>query len=123
MAAVWTSVDGLSWQREPDVDNELGGEGTGQLMRSVTAGGPGLVAVGVEFDGAMVWTSSNGHDWQRVPEHGEVFALAGMVEVIAAGPGLVAVGHSWRDAPASTAPDGYDWQLGTGAVWTSPEGP
>ena len=41
-AAVWTSVDGLTWSRVPHDEGALGGEGF-QSMASVTAGGPGLV--------------------------------------------------------------------------------
>jgi len=41
-AAVWTSVDGITWSRVPH-DMDVFGEAE---MRSVTVGGPGLVAVG-----------------------------------------------------------------------------
>jgi hypothetical protein len=44
-AAVWTSVDGLSWSRVPH-DEALFGGATLQTMESVAAGGPGVVAVG-----------------------------------------------------------------------------
>src|SRR5262245_36453049 len=42
-AVVWTSVDGTTWSRVQD--EVLGGPGN-QVMFDVTAGGPGLVAVG-----------------------------------------------------------------------------
>ncbi len=72
-----------------------------QLMHSVTAGGPGLVAVGWDESGgdsdAAVWTSPDGITWSRVPHDEAVFggeADAGMSTVTAGGPGLVAVGAS-----------------------------
>ena len=69
-AAVWTSPDGQDWTLVPDPDSVFGGFSR-QDMRSVTLGGPGLVAVGTEFtdrgDRAAVWTSSDGLAWQRAP--------------------------------------------------------
>jgi hypothetical protein len=72
-AAVWTSVDGIIWTRVPH-DEAVFGEGVGfgsegfQGMNSVTAGGPGLVAVGFDgldgldgsdgVDGPAVWTAT-----------------------------------------------------------------
>jgi hypothetical protein len=44
-AAVWTSVDGITWSRVPHDEAVFGAE-TSQWMWSVTAGGPGLVAIG-----------------------------------------------------------------------------
>ena len=114
-AAVWTSPDGLSWTPVPDEDAVFGGEGD-QWMFSVTAGGPGLVAVGAErttdFDGA-VWTSPDGLSWTRVPHDETVFGGDYGQEIVdetSGGPGLVAVGS---DGPSSAARP---------AVWTSPDG-
>ena len=55
--AVWTSTDGLSWQRVAHDDVVFGGGQ--QSMLSVTSGGPGLTAVGSDKsrDAAAVWTS------------------------------------------------------------------
>ena len=44
-AAVWTSLDGLSWSRVPHDQAVFGGTGE-SFMVDVTIGGPGLVAVG-----------------------------------------------------------------------------
>lgn len=59
-AAAWTSPDGVRWSRVPHNEGVFGGE-RDQEMLSVTAGGPGFVAVGldgssgsVDFD-AAVW--------------------------------------------------------------------
>jgi len=60
-AAVWASFDGITWSRVAEDEAALGGAGD-QLMESVTAGGPGLVAVG--SDGpfgdldAAVWVAA-----------------------------------------------------------------
>ena len=97
-AAVWTSRDGFTWSRVPDDEAAFGGEGF-QEMLSVTAGGPGLVAVGSDDSGddivAAVWTSPDGITWSRVPDDESVFGGTGfheMLSVTAGGPGLVAVG-------------------------------
>lgn len=52
-AAEWASPDGISWSRVSHNEVVFGGEGS-QGMGSVTAAGPGLVAVGQDgpFDDA-----------------------------------------------------------------------
>jgi hypothetical protein len=118
-AAVWTSVDGITWTRVPHDEAVFGGERI-QTMESVTAGGPGLVAVGGdELTGsAAVWTSVDGITWFRVPHNETVFGTEGnpapMLSVTAGGPGLVAVGADlWppglAKTPAWTSPDGITW--------------
>ncbi len=99
-AAVWTSVDGVSWSRVPHDESVFGGVGF-QSMKSVAAGGPGLVAVG--YDGqipehdAAVWTSSDGVSWSRVPHNDAILGGGGaqvMFSVAASASGLVAVGDN-----------------------------
>lgn len=121
-AAVWTSPDGHTWSRVAHDEAVLGrltgppGPGApGAAMSSVTTGGPGLVAVGSDFDedvtNAAVWTSADGHTWSRVADDDAVFGGPGkpmMASVTAGGPGLVAVGELHAE--------------GAAAVWTSPEG-
>jgi hypothetical protein len=93
-AAAWTSANGRDWTRAPHSREQLGGPGD-QVMAAVTAGGPGLVAVGRSGAGAAVWTSADGLVWTRVasasltaPEGGEQ-----RLRAVAAVPGgLVAVG-------------------------------
>jgi hypothetical protein len=129
-AVVWTSPDGFVWSRVPHDEAIFGGLGE-QRMVSVTAGGPGLVAVGsvtgelvgrYAFD-AAVWTSPDGFTWSRVPHDEDIFATSGgerypgaheeqMLSVTAGGPGLVAVGFDSVDGDC-----GWD-----SAVWTSPDG-
>ena len=116
-AAVWTSVDGITWNRVPHDDDVFGGPQP-QGMRSVVAGGPGLVAVGYDGSGpdwdAAVWTSVDGETWERVPHLPRVFGGPRhqvMYSVAVAGPGLVAVGY-----------DGSTSDVAVAAVWTSVDG-
>ena len=138
-AAVWTSAAGFNWSRVPHDDAVFWGA-TGQRdqilrMSAVTAGGPGLVAVGasggasdyneitggwIERGVGVVWTSVDGITWSRVPYDPSVFGQwddqsggmsASMVDVTAGGPGFVAVGDVYRGG-----------RLGYGAVWTSVDG-
>jgi hypothetical protein len=114
-SAVWTSPDGYTWTKVPH-DEDIFGRSS---MHSITQGGPGLVAVGVdetEPDGPatvfpVVWTSPDGYNWTRVPHDPSVFSEgSGMVDVASGTSGLVAVGFEKRDG----------WPVA--AVWTSPHG-
>jgi hypothetical protein len=142
LAAVWTSVDGITWSRVAN-DDGVFGRATGKPndvfgMSAVTAGGPGLVAVGGrggESDEVVrsgqyifhrsvgaVWTSADGTTWTRVPHDRAAFGewharthdglSASMTDVTVGGPGLVAVGTVYRGERG----------FGHGAVWTSPDG-
>jgi hypothetical protein len=116
-AAVWTSVDGITWSRVPHDEAAFGGADF-QDMRSVTAGGPGLVAVGAHGVGpghnhALVWTSVDGITWSRVPHDNAIFGASEMEAVTVGGPGLVAVGTAFLNA---------DEESPAAAVWTSVDG-
>jgi hypothetical protein len=107
-AAVWTSVDGITWSRVPHDETVFGGA----AMNSVTVGGPGLVAVGGTNSGAAVWTSVDGLTWSRVPHDETVFGGdADMNSVTVGGPGLVAVGPEFLEGAAAvwTSADGLAW--------------
>ena len=91
-----------------------------QAMTAVVAGGPGLVAVGVDDSigdwRAAAWVSVDGAAWSRVL-HQEV-AFGGpdaqiTSSLVVGGPGLVAVGSEWLgggwDAAAWTSIDGRAW--------------
>lgn len=110
-AVVWTSVDGLSWSRVPHDEAVFGGEGD-QGMFDVTVGGPGLVAVGEDEQGAPVWTSTDGIKWIRIPPNEAVFPRStGIFRVFAGGPGLVAFGEAQWGVPAVwTSVDGTSWR-------------
>ncbi len=119
-AAVWTSEWGTVWTRVPHVEAIFGGPHR-QWMKGVTAGGPGVVAVGMDesVDGssdAAVWTSVDGTTWTQVPHNEAIFGGPGnlsMYGVTAGGPGLVAVGHeitnNESDAAVWTSVDGLTW--------------
>lgn len=104
----------LEWSRV-DLDQEVFGEASGPML-SVTAGGPGLVAVGfTQVDNAPVWTSPDGLDWTPVPLEESPRLEPGLTSVTAGGPGFVAVGYSYG-APAAVKSGGL------AVVWTSPDG-
>ncbi len=126
-AAVWTSVDGITWSRIAHDETVFGGatfcDGD-RTISSVTAGGPGLVAVGSdrhEYEQhcgavAAVWTSVDGITWSRVPHDERVFGSIGpyaINDVTATDSGLVAVGSRDGDTHGSalvwTSPDGITW--------------
>ena len=73
-AAVWISVDGITWSRVPGDEAVFGGAGDQRIQRmvGVTVGGPGVVAVGREGSApdtdAAVWTSPDGITWSRIPD-------------------------------------------------------
>ena len=103
-AAVWTSPDGITWTRVPQ-EEVLGGPSF-QAMSSVTVGGSGLIAVGLDGSGAdqdaAVWTSPDGVTWSRVSIDEAVFGGVGrqaMASVTAGDFGLVAVGSDWSGNP------------------------
>jgi hypothetical protein len=118
-AAVWTSVDGITWSRVPHDEEVFGGDGALGMWR-VAAGGPGLVVVGLDSRGShhehgAVWTSVDGITWSRVPHDEDVFSGVADIEiwgVAAGGPGLVAVGADTSGARAAavwTSVDGLTW--------------
>ncbi len=106
-AAVWTSVGGINWSRVPH-DETVFGTGGNPSMLSVTAGGPGLVAVGADYHPlnaeTPVWTSPDGLTWTRVPD--DVTVHGSMTGVTAGEPGLVAVG---AEGMVWTSVDGITW--------------
>ncbi len=136
-AAVWTSPDGFRWSRVPhngavfDAAVAFGVAGSA-VMTSVTAGGPGLVAVGEANDFSAVWTSPGGITWspvfrsERVVQLGNEWAMVHtrMSSVTAGGPGLVAVGSSGNlfardfEAIGGNIP-GTDSEEATAAVWVA----
>jgi hypothetical protein len=111
-AAVWTSPDGVNWSRVPH-DETVFGNGGNPVMLSVTAGGPGLVAVGADLHPESlaetpVWTSPDGITWTRVPDDATV--RGALTSVTAGGRGLVAVGSGISEAMTVwTSVDGITW--------------
>lgn len=106
-AAVWRSIDGLTWTRD-SADAFAGGR-----IHAMAARGDTIVAVDTNGDpiygpaGAWRWTQASG--WQRAtidPNAG------GAMDAVAYGPaGFVAVGKNATDLGASvwTSADGLTW--------------
>lgn len=118
-AAVWTSPDGLSWSRVQPDESVFGGDGD-QAMWAVTAGGPGVIAVGLDGSGgdsdAAAWTSPDGVEWSRVAHDEVVFGGTGdqwAVDVVAGVLGVIAVGSDrtagYGDAAVWRSDDGSSW--------------
>jgi hypothetical protein len=62
---VWTSPDGLDWQRLPEGSPPLG-SGAAAIHRIVAVPG-GLLASGDSDTGPRLWRSGNGRDWTAIP--------------------------------------------------------
>lgn len=103
-AAVWRSAGPGAWQRVPHRDRVFGGGGD-QEMHGIAVGGPGLVAVGVDWqaDGdAASWASVRGTTWvwlsgERRPDDQK------MTAVVALASRLVAVGYTYEDGDQEPA--------------------
>ncbi len=119
-AAVWTSEDGISWERVPHNEEVFGGHGD-QVMRSVTAWAGGLAAAGTDHSGdnddAAIWTSTDGITWERVPHDDFIFGgflYQGISSIVAWNDGLVAVGTDQiagdEDAVVWISSDGVTWE-------------
>ncbi len=80
---VWASEDIVTWTRLAEM-GDLGGGG----MQDVTVGGPGLVAVGSEWDRdqektiPVVWTSVDGDTWTRTTLEQEKAAFLASVTAL-----------------------------------------
>jgi hypothetical protein len=110
-AGVWTSMDGLIWNRVAHDEEVFGGEGD-QWMGTVVAASPGLVAAGTDNGHAAVWTSPDGVNWTQIAHDDEVFGSGGdsWISALAAGElGLVAVGTDDGNAAVWTSLDGLTW--------------
>ncbi len=119
-AVIWTSRDGLKWQRKTAVQlglTALGG--TAQGIVYAAAHGPDTVISGGVAGGGNVsaaWLSTDGGStWAAVTipaDHGADVSVTGLGSD---GSGLIAVrpGHSANGAPDGVAyfsPNGHDWQ-------------
>ncbi len=145
--AVSTSEDATTWTHVP-CGALVSATGWSSKLWDVTAGGPGLVAVGHESAPAegptrgVVWTSPDGETWTRVPPD-TVFDDAMAFGVVAASPGLVAFGNDDEGPAVWVSTDSFEWEkapapptdsladairfgpdlIGVGdGVWRSPDG-
>lgn len=105
---IWTSADGLEWERAADPIGIL----EGATPNDIAAAGPGLAVVGVEadLDGAA-WVSGDGSEWRRVPIGSGAFAGAPVWEVAQRDGRLVAVGQTLAEGGAAV------WISEDGLVW------
>ncbi|MDH3189936.1 MAG: hypothetical protein OEM39_04750 [Acidimicrobiia bacterium] len=99
------SSDRTVWQRADTADLPLGG------MKDVTAGGPGYVAVGVDWSDRSnsrpgVWTSADGLNWTLIDGAN-----------VEGGPG-----HDAGMERLEVADDGRLYAFGLGPVWVSEDG-
>ncbi len=124
-AAVWR-FDGAQeqWSRVAESTFRLR---ESQVLKSVVAAGPGLVAVGSDTGGlgtdAAVWTSVDGKTWERQDVDGfRRPALQEMNGAIVIGRGVVAVGADGVDAGVWTSPDGMEWTVSSDPGLSSPGG-
>jgi hypothetical protein len=112
LAAIWTSPDGLAWERR---SGEAGFMDTAAY--GVATAGDRLVVVGsvvVADSGdvaspAVAWISDDGSHWTAADS--PAFALGPMRAVTATPGGFVAVGFGIEDTSAAawTSPDGAAW--------------
>ena len=129
-AAIWTSRDGVTWQRKTAAQLGLAGPGeTVQSISYITARGPDTLISGqVSKAGtsyAGVWLSTDGGDtWTRVTvpaDHGSGTAITGLGSdasgLLAVRPGRSASGAP--DAVAYFSPNGTAWQY-AGTIGASP---
>jgi hypothetical protein len=121
--AIWVSEDGLDWTAVQD-DDLLASAGSRLDLSDVTAGGPGLVAVGsTGFSDAgtarsVVWVSTDGLDWERLPDntidHGKLFRVVRDET----SDRLMAI-----SSPTSTMPGWMLWTSSDGINWSRTSSP
>jgi hypothetical protein len=100
--AIWTSTDGVHWQRVDPLDGSV--RGYFHDMVSVVAGTLGFVAVGATDYGVPIWTSPDGVRWQRV---------AAWASSPASGESPSAATFSYRFGQVVLSRTGGFWALGT----------
>ncbi len=109
--ALWSSLDGLTWERILLDDTAF--------PSGLADGEAGLVAVGSDGSDtgswAAVWTSADGTDWERVPHDPQVLGAGegtyeSMTDVAAGADGFVAVGTDGTNAIVWFSPDGVTWE-------------
>lgn len=117
--AVWTSADGVTWERTAVLGGVMTALGTdrNQFIQDVAAGPAGLVAVGwVDFETGdsdpPIWVSPDGIAWERVTGNQDAFSPGVFINAVTAGgPGYVAVGE-----------EATETEPGHAAIWVSTDG-
>lgn len=117
-AALWTSYDGLQWERQPDKGDVFAGgsvAGVTSLGSLVVAAGTVTTAEGAV---AAIWTSGDGgYTWTRAGAGTPGFGIERTTQIFGigpGGPGVVAVGLGWDGnhivAHAWSSADGRTWK-------------
>lgn len=134
VAAVWTSADGgATWARAEAGNPAWAVRRTTQIF-GVGTGGPGVVAVGLSWDGVTIdahaWSSSDGRTWRRASDPPEWSGPGDQVLAVACGlpgGGVVALGTvtvlGEQDVWAWVSQDGVTWQRATGPEAATLAGP
>jgi hypothetical protein len=73
-AAVWTSPDGVHWERVPDAADMFGGPGIQRMYAAATTPS-GIVAGGVDGSRGGIWVSANGDTWESLGQNSDTSAL------------------------------------------------
>ncbi len=129
VAAVWSTSDGLTWDR---VDagsaafGELGGERgdfapTGFSMTDVTTDGETIVAVGDELRDDVsptAWTSTSGSGWQRVRLPAEPSRINAATGVVSTSAGFIALGYSDSGSIDGSGHQTLVWVSSDGVDWS-----
>jgi hypothetical protein len=129
--AVWTSPDGLQWERAADESVFQGAR-----FSDVAATPDGFVIVGAVYEALFqapgqprgaIWTSADGREWQRVPD-GPIFDIGGYQvtgedpgsggprRITMAGSSILSVGSVCDEQGLDcvtafwSSPDGFTWQ-------------
>ena len=125
VGAIWTSADGGgTWERAEAGNPAWSVRQTTQIF-GVGAGGPGLIAVGLSWDGVTIdahaWSSPDGRAWRRASDPPEWSGPGDQVLAVACGlpgGGVVALGTvtvlGEQDVWAWVSQDGVTWQRATG---------
>jgi hypothetical protein len=118
--AVWSSTDGLSWDRRGEDQLRKPGDQVMVKLRGGTA--VGLIAVGTDGSDAGMWISADGSSWTQLLEDDfsddgaqAINRVEEIAEPAPGGPSLVAVGFDTsggdRDAAVWVSSDGESWSL------------
>jgi hypothetical protein len=115
---VWTSADGFTWTKAPDVSAIAGA-----TIQNITSGPAGLVAAGSDRSGApAVWTSATGATWSRANLPSSLFPGAAISDVRATTTGYVLAGAVNVTSPPATGGGVVVGVQGTAAAWWSSDG-
>ncbi len=109
-SVVWTSLDGITWIRQPH-DQELFG---GSVMHRLVYGPGGYLAVGWalprnDFEESIYWMSPDGHEWTRIDVPDELLDTLPTALVADDTGYYLSVAYRTGGGPDWTSPDGITW--------------